>query len=57
MAALREGGAAVEIGGARVSGQDRNLDAGEFLERGTRFRAELRALKQRLVVPDYGWYP
>src|SRR5580692_4059943 len=57
MAALWGGGTAVEIGGARVSGQDRNLDASEFLKRGERFRAELRALKQRLVVPDYGWYP
>lgn len=33
------------------------MDANEFLERGRRFRAELRALKQRLDVPDYGWYP
>jgi SAM-dependent methyltransferase len=57
MTALWGGGTAVEIGVARVSGQDRNLDASVFLERGKRFRAELRALKQRLVVPDYGWYP
>jgi SAM-dependent methyltransferase len=31
--------------------------ANEFLERGETFRAEVQALKQRLVVPDYGWYP
>lgn len=31
--------------------------ANEFLKQGMRFRAELRDLKQRLVVPDYGWYP
>jgi len=32
-------------------------DAQEFLKEGEKFRAELRALKQHLVVPDYGWYP
>ena len=29
----------------------------QFLEQGERFRAELQAVKQRLSVPDYGWYP
>jgi SAM-dependent methyltransferase len=31
--------------------------ANEFLERGEVFRAELQAIKHRLLVPDYGWYP
>jgi len=31
--------------------------ASEFLRQGEMFRAELQALKHRLVVPDYGWYP
>lgn len=31
--------------------------AKEFLERGESFRAGLRAVKRRLPVPDYGWYP
>ena len=31
--------------------------ASEFLKEGERFRSELRDLKQRLAVPDYGWYP
>src|ERR1035438_9200236 len=31
--------------------------ANEFLERGAEFRAEVRAVKQRVSVPDYGWYP
>lgn len=31
--------------------------ASEFLQRGEMFRAELQALKHRLPVPDYGWYP
>jgi len=31
--------------------------ANEFLRRGEVFRAELQALKHRLLVPDYGWYP
>jgi hypothetical protein len=32
-------------------------NAHDFLRRGEIFRSELRALKQRLIVPDYGWYP
>jgi tRNA (mo5U34)-methyltransferase len=32
-------------------------NASELLERGGVFKAELRDLKRRLVVPDYGWYP
>ena len=31
--------------------------ADEFLLVGEVFRAKLQALKNRLVVPDYGWYP
>jgi len=31
--------------------------ANEFLQRGEMFRAQLQAVKHRLVVPDYGWYP
>jgi SAM-dependent methyltransferase len=31
--------------------------ANEFQRRGEIFRAELQALKHRLDVPDYGWYP
>ena len=33
------------------------MTASEFLRQGEMFRAGLQALKQRLVVPDYGWYP
>jgi len=33
------------------------MTASEFLRQGEMFRAELQALKHRLVVPDYGWYP
>lgn len=31
--------------------------ADELLEEGVRFRSELQALRRRLIVPDYGWYP
>ena len=33
------------------------MTASEFLRQGEMFRAGLQALKQRLVVRDYGWYP
>jgi len=33
------------------------MTASEFLRQGDTFRAELQALKRRLLVPDYGWYP
>ena len=33
------------------------MTASEFLRQGEMFRAGLQVLKQRLVVPDYGWYP
>lgn len=29
----------------------------EFLEKAEQFAGELRVLKQRVAVPDYGWYP
>ena len=43
--------------GFRLTHCDPPRTAGEFLRRGEMFRAELQALKHRLLVPDYGWYP
>ncbi|HXN46629.1 MAG TPA: hypothetical protein VN893_08300 [Bryobacteraceae bacterium] len=42
---------------ASLAGGDVPRNATELLDLGVSFRARLQEIKQRLIVPDYGWYP